>query len=150
MRQNLVEIAETLLIEGGMAAVTADEVARRADVSLQTVYNRVGGKPALLIAIAERSMEENRAYVDKAYDGKGTPEERGLRIFNAYVSFAMERPHQFRILANPRKTLKQSLALALWRGSRSRTWRRSSVTELQRGGSIRKWILTALRTQSGR
>ena len=31
----------------------------------------------------------------------GTPEERGLRIFNAYVSFAMERPHQFRILANP-------------------------------------------------
>lgn len=101
MRQNLVEIAETLLIEGGMAAVTADEVARRADVSLQTVYNRVGGKPALLIAIAERSMEENRAYVDKAYDGKGTPEERGLRIFNAYVSFAMERPHQFRILANP-------------------------------------------------
>ncbi|MBC9250949.1 TetR family transcriptional regulator [Pseudomonas alcaligenes] len=101
MRRNLIEIAETLLIEGGAAAVTADEVARRADVSLQTVYNRVGGKPALLIAIAERSMEENRAYVDKAYEGKGTPEERGLRIFNAYVNFAFDRPHQFRILANP-------------------------------------------------
>lgn len=101
MRLHLVEIAETLLIEGGMAAVTADEVARRADVSLQTVYNRIGRKPALLVAIAERSMAENRAYVDAAYDGRGTPEERGLRIFHAYVRFALERPHQFRILANP-------------------------------------------------
>ncbi|WP_115678469.1 TetR/AcrR family transcriptional regulator [Cupriavidus neocaledonicus] len=101
MRRNLIDIAEELLIEGGVAAVTAEEVARRADVSLQTVYNRVGRKPALLMAIAERAMEENRAYIDDAYDGAGTPEERAQRIFSAYVRFAFERPEQFRILANP-------------------------------------------------
>lgn len=101
MRRNLIEIAEELLIEGGAAAVSADEVARRADVSLQTVYNRVGGKPALLVAIAERAMEENRRYVDRAYDGKGTPMERASRICEAYVGFAFERPYQFRILVNP-------------------------------------------------
>lgn len=101
MRRTLIEVAETLLIEGGAAAVTTEEVARRADVSLQTVYNRVGGKPALLTAIAERAMEENRRYIDEAYEGGGTAEERGWRISQAYVRFALERPHQFRILANP-------------------------------------------------
>lgn len=101
MRERLIAIAEALLIEGGVAAVTADEVARRADVSLQTVYNRVGRKPELLLAIAERAMEENRRYIDAAYEGEGSVEERGMRIFLAYSRFAFERPHQFRILAHP-------------------------------------------------
>lgn len=101
MRRTLVETAESLLIEGGAAAVTAEEVARRADVSLQTVYNRVGGKPALLLAIAERALEENRSYMDAAYASDGTPEERAKQVCMAYIRFALERPHQFRILANP-------------------------------------------------
>lgn len=101
MRRTLIDVAEALLIQGGAAAVTTEEVARQADVSLQTVYNRVGGKPALLLAIAERAMEENRRYLDAAYAAPGSVEERGLRVFQAYVQFAFERPHQFRILANP-------------------------------------------------
>lgn len=101
MREHLIDIAEGLLVEGGAAGVSADEVARRADVSLQTVYNRVGRKPDLLIAIAERAMGVNRRYVDAAYDGGGTIEDRALRIFSAYTRFAFEHPQQFRILANP-------------------------------------------------
>jgi AcrR family transcriptional regulator len=101
MREHLIDIAEALLVEGGAAGVSADEVARRADVSLQTVYNRVGRKPDLLIAIAERAMGVNRRYVDAAYAGGGTIEDRALRIFSAYTRFALEHPQQFRILANP-------------------------------------------------
>lgn len=101
MRRRLVEIAESLLITEGVQGVTAEEVARRADVSLQTVYNRVGGQQALLLAIAERAMEENRAYIDQAYALSGTAEERGRNVFLAYVRFAFERPQPFRILANP-------------------------------------------------
>lgn len=101
MRAHLVEVAEALLIEGGAEAVTADEVARRADVSLQTVYNRVGRKPDLLLAIAERAMEVNRRYVDAAYEGGGTVEDRAMRIFSAYTRFAFEHPQQFRVLIQP-------------------------------------------------
>ncbi|MBI2732663.1 MAG: TetR/AcrR family transcriptional regulator [Aquabacterium sp.] len=101
MRRRLVEIAEDLLVAEGPQGVTAEEVARRADVSLQTVYNRIGGKQALLLAIAERAMEENRRYIDLAYDVQGTVEERGRAVFLAYVKFAFERPQPFRILANP-------------------------------------------------
>ncbi|PZR32828.1 TetR/AcrR family transcriptional regulator [Caulobacter segnis] len=101
MRETLVDVAEALLIEGGPAAVTAEEVAHRADVSLQTVYNRVGGKPALLVAIAERVIKENRAYVDAAYNCEGTAEEKLRRASVAYIRFALEKPDKFRILANP-------------------------------------------------
>lgn len=101
MRRRLVEIAESLLIDEGTQGVTAEEVARRADVSLQTVYNRIGGRQALLLAIAERAMEENRRYIDMAYALPGTAEERGRNVFLAYVRFAFERPQPFRILANP-------------------------------------------------
>ena len=101
MREHLIDIAEALLVEGGAAGVSADEVAQRADVSLQTVYNRVGRKPDLLIAIAERAMEVNRRYVDAAYAGDGTVEDRAMRIFTAYTRFAFAHPQQFRILANP-------------------------------------------------
>jgi len=101
LRRRLVEIAENLLVADGPKAVTAEEVARQADVSLQTVYNRVGGRPALLLAIAERAMEENRRYIDQAYEAPGTAEERGRNVCLAYVRFALERPQPFRILANP-------------------------------------------------
>ena len=115
MRAHLVEVAEALLIEGGAEAVTADEVARRADVSLQTVYNRVGRKPDLLLAIAERAMEVNRRHIDAAYAGGGTVEDRAMRIFSAYTRFAFEHPQQFRVLAQPPsepKALARIAALA--------------------------------------
>lgn len=108
MRRTIVEAAEAIVIEGGPGALTIEEVAKRADVAIQTVYNRVGGRSALLFAIAERTLEEghkslkeNRKYMDTAYDSDGTPIERITRMGHAYIRFALERPQQFRILVNP-------------------------------------------------
>ncbi|OBI39786.1 TetR family transcriptional regulator [Mycobacterium colombiense] len=101
MRQAIIVAAEELLVEQGQAALTNEKVAERADVSVQTVYNRVGGKSALLIAIAEKALEANRAYMDSAYAADGTPEQRIRRAGEAYVRFATDKPHQFQILANP-------------------------------------------------
>lgn len=101
MRKMIVEVAATLVSENGVAALNVDEVARRADVAVQTVYNRVGGKSALLIAITELALEENRRFVDVAYDSQGSPTERLERAGLAYTRFALERPHQFRLMSNP-------------------------------------------------
>lgn len=101
MRQSIVEVAAALVAEQGASALTTEEVAKRADVALQTVYNRVGGKPALLLAITELALEENRRFVDAAYASSGTPTERIERAGAAYVRFALERPHQFRVMSNP-------------------------------------------------
>lgn len=100
-RLAIVQAAEALLMEGGMAAVTPDAVATRADVAVQTLYNRVGGRSALLIAVAERALEENRQYMDIAYASDGEVEEKLHGVAVAYARFAKERPHQFRILVEP-------------------------------------------------
>jgi AcrR family transcriptional regulator len=63
--------------------------------------NRVGGRSALLTAVAEQAMEESRVYMDAAYAADGTAEERLLKVAGAYAQFARERPHEFRILVEP-------------------------------------------------
>lgn len=100
-RLSILEAAETLLAEGGREAVTLEAVATRADVAVQTLYNRVGGLSALLIAVAERALEENRQYMDAAYASPGGVEDRLYAVAAAYANFAKERPHQFRILVEP-------------------------------------------------
>ncbi|VWC50016.1 TetR family transcriptional regulator [Burkholderia lata] len=100
-RLAILQAAETLLTEGGLDAVTPEAVATRADVAVQTLYNRVGGRSALLIAVAERALEENREYMDAAYASDGDVETKLRYVAAAYARFAKERPHQFRILVEP-------------------------------------------------
>jgi AcrR family transcriptional regulator len=100
-RSAIIAAAEALLVEGGEQAVTIDAVAARADVAVQTVYNRVGNRSAVLIAVAERALEENRQFMDAAYAHDGTPLERVRRAGAAYAQFATQSPHQFRILVDP-------------------------------------------------
>jgi len=100
-RLAILEAAETLLAEGGRDAVTLEAVSTRADVAVQTLYNRVGSLSALLIAVAERALEENRQYMDAAYALPGAVEDRLFAVAAAYTNFAKERPHQFRILVEP-------------------------------------------------
>ncbi|MFD7011263.1 TetR/AcrR family transcriptional regulator [Rhodococcus jostii] len=97
----IVDAAEEVMLEYGSDALTLDAVADRADVAVQTIYNRVGGRSALLVAVAERAFVDNRQYMDAAYAAPGTPVERILRAAEAYARFAAERPHQFRLLVDP-------------------------------------------------
>jgi AcrR family transcriptional regulator len=89
------------LSEQGTQGLTLEAVAERADVVVQTIYNRVGGRAALLLAVTERAVEENRAYVDPAYESDAAPEDRIRAAMAAYVRFATEKPHQFRIVTSP-------------------------------------------------
>lgn len=101
MRETILEAAERLLAQRGAEALSPEAVAGVADVSIQTVYNRVGGKSAMLVAVAERALQENRRYMDAAYDGRGSAPERIQKAARAYVRFAFEQPHAFRVLAHP-------------------------------------------------
>ncbi|MBN4928282.1 TetR/AcrR family transcriptional regulator [Hoyosella rhizosphaerae] len=100
-RKAIVDAAESAIVELGPNAWTLEDVSERADVALQTIYNRVGNRSAVLVAVAERALEENRQYMDAAYSAPGTPVERIMKAAQAYLNFARERPNQFRILADP-------------------------------------------------
>lgn len=100
-RRTVIDAAREIIAADGLEALTLEAVAERADVAVQTIYNRVGGRSALLTAVAEQAMEENRVYMDTAYSTDGSVEDRLLRAAAEYVRFARERPHEFRILADP-------------------------------------------------
>ncbi|WP_032364647.1 TetR/AcrR family transcriptional regulator [Rhodococcoides fascians] len=100
-RRSVLEAARSIIAAEGVGALTLEAVAEQADVAVQTIYNRVGGRSALLTAVAEEALDESRVYMDAAYESKGTVEERLLLVAAAYARFARERPHEFRILVEP-------------------------------------------------
>lgn len=93
------------MAENGMAGMTIDAVAERADVAVQTIYNRVGGRNDLLAAVADQALAADRAHMDRAYDTDGTPLERIETAARAYTEFALRSPNQFRLLAFPPENL---------------------------------------------
>ncbi|OBF83702.1 TetR family transcriptional regulator [Mycobacterium sp. 852002-51163_SCH5372311] len=100
-RRTVLDAAREIIATQGVEALTLEAVAEKADVVVQTIYNRVGGRSALLTAVAEQALEESRVYMDAAYSAQGSVEDRILLAAEAYARFARERPHEFRILAEP-------------------------------------------------
>ncbi len=101
LRARIVETACELVAEAGVSGLTIEGVAARADVAVQTVYNRVGGRHDLLVAVAEQALAANRIHMDAAYAAPGTPTRRIETAAAAYTRFAVDNPHQFRLLAEP-------------------------------------------------
>ncbi len=100
-RAAIIDAAERLLRDGGPEAVTLQAVSDLADVAVQTIYNRVGGRESLLLSVAERAMQANHHYLDGAYAEPGRVVDRMRRVAAGYLQFARERPHEFRLLMDP-------------------------------------------------
>ena len=62
-RLGILAAARDLFTEGGYAATSVQEVARRAGVSVDTVYASVGRKPQLLLAVHDMALAEGPAPV---------------------------------------------------------------------------------------
>ena len=73
-RAAIIDAARALFIEGGYAPTSVAAIAERAGVALNTVYTSVGGKPALIEAIAQdatgdTAIESVLDTVDASADG---------------------------------------------------------------------------------
>jgi AcrR family transcriptional regulator len=97
----IIRAAAELMAVGGAEAVTLDAISRRADVAVQTIYNRVGNRTTVLLRVAERAFDANRAYLDAAYSTPGEPADRIRAVSRAYVRFAVEQPEEYRLLVFP-------------------------------------------------
>lgn len=120
MRDTILGAAQRILARDGSAALSCEAVAEAADVSIQTVYNRIGRKDDLLMALAERAMEENHRYMDAAYAPTGDPMDRIERALEGYIRFALERPDAFLTLAIPPERVSTERANAMRRQQNGR------------------------------
>ena len=69
-RRRIIDAAVALFAEQGIDATTMDEVARRADLSVATVYNYFGSKTALLLAAVD---EDTTRMVDRGAEVLAAP-----------------------------------------------------------------------------
>jgi AcrR family transcriptional regulator len=115
MRTAILDAAQELIAREGVDGLSCELVAAAADVSIQTVYNRVGRKDDLLMALAERALEENHRYLDDAYARRGPVRERMAAIGEGYFRFAFEQPDAFLFLAQPPARVATARVVELFR-----------------------------------
>jgi len=87
-RERLLDAAEVLFVEHGIAATGVDAVLRRAEVSPATLYAHFPGKDHLVAGYLERRHERWHATWDAALERCGDdPDARALAIFDALDDF---------------------------------------------------------------
>ncbi|MCA6224646.1 MAG: TetR/AcrR family transcriptional regulator [Phenylobacterium sp.] len=91
----ILEAARQALAERGMGA-SIEDIARRARVSKQTVYNRFGSKAELVRVLIERRVDEITAHLDNPGSGEG-PEE-ALAGYARVVLESIARPSSIALL----------------------------------------------------
>ena len=100
LREDLLRISRELLDEGGPAALSMREVARRAGCTHQAPYHYFTNREAILAALVEAGFGELANRLRGARDKVGT-EDLGTVVEasgNAYVEFALTNPGVFRIM----------------------------------------------------
>jgi TetR/AcrR family transcriptional regulator len=97
----LLRAAEELFRTHAADDVTVEAIAARAGVAVGSLYNHFGSKAGLQAAVVENALQADRAYMDRAYLGSGTPLEQLYAAAQAYLDFYLAHPDYFRMLAFP-------------------------------------------------
>lgn len=99
----MLETSRELLAEGGLAALSMREVARRAGVTHQAPYHHFPDKESIVAELVTEGFEElaRRLHgaVDAACEGGKAEVLRGAA--EAYLGFALEHPAVFRVMFRP-------------------------------------------------
>lgn len=99
LRNALLDAAQAIVAEEGLAAVTMSAVARRSDVSSGAPYRHFKDRIALLRGLSDRAQGELAARLMTASAGAPTPLEAFRRSGVEYVRFAVAEPALFTVLS---------------------------------------------------
>jgi AcrR family transcriptional regulator len=99
LRVALIEAAAHLAAQRGPSGVTLRETARRAGVTQAAPYHYFSSKSALIAAVAEDGFRALDDLQTSALE-RCAPEPlaRVAALVSAYVRFAIERPHYFKVM----------------------------------------------------
>lgn len=104
LRRVLIDAALQLVDEGGPAAVSVREAARRAGVSPGAPFRHFPSRDALMQAVAEEAQRRFRAEIEAAL--AGAPADDPLARFRclglAYLRWAIRNPTHFEIISSRR------------------------------------------------
>lgn len=97
-RDVLIQHALVLVSELGFEAVSLREIARSAGFSHMAPYKHFKDKEALFAAIVQQGFENLSADFMKIEHGVLGAEKRYFQMGEAYIRFATNNPHQFKLM----------------------------------------------------
>jgi AcrR family transcriptional regulator len=116
LRAALLESTAHLVAERGRGAVSLREAARRVGVSEAAPYQHFADKSALLTAVADAGFELLNASISEALEGTpADPVGRLEALAVAYLRFALDRPHYFRLMFGQPADIRRSAVASVVR-----------------------------------
>jgi len=97
-RERLCEAAERLFAERGPDAVTMRQLAAELGVSPMTPYRYFHDKDDILAAIRTNGFNRFAEALETARDGAEGASAKGKAVGEAYVTFALEHPHAYKLM----------------------------------------------------
>src|SRR3954463_417085 len=97
-RDRLCEAAERLFAERGPDAVTMRQLAAELGVSPMTPYRYFQDKEDILAAVRTNAFNRFAEALEKARDGETNARAKGHAVGEAYVTFALEHPHSYKLM----------------------------------------------------
>jgi AcrR family transcriptional regulator len=97
-RERLCEAAERLFAEKGPDAVTMRQLAAELGVSPMTPYRYFQDKDDILAAVRANGFNRFAEALEAARAKGGSPSARGAAVGEAYLDFAFEHPHTYKLM----------------------------------------------------
>ena len=97
-RERLCEAAERLFAEKGPDAVTMRQLAAELGVSPMTPYRYFQDKDDILAAVRTNGFNRFAEALECARDTAGSARARGAAVGEAYVDFAFQHPHTYKLM----------------------------------------------------
>lgn len=97
-RERLCAAAERLFAEKGPDAVTMRQLAAELGVSPMTPYRYFQDKDDILAAVRTNGFNQFAAALEEAREKARSPRAKGAAVGEAYVRFAFEHPHTYKLM----------------------------------------------------
>jgi AcrR family transcriptional regulator len=97
-RRQILAAARTLLFEKGIQSTSINQIARRAELGVGTIYFYYQSKEEIFYWLQDEGLEILRAKIDAIRGTSVSPDEKLRRIGIAYLEFSNEKREYFDII----------------------------------------------------
>ena len=134
-RDRLCDAAETVFAEQGLEAVTMRHLANELRVSPMTPYRYFDDKEAILAAVRARAFDRHADALERSFeDSAGDLGQRARATARAYIQFALDNPHAYKLMFDIRQANGEDYPDFLRAAERSQRTMTRHLLEMKRAG----------------
>ncbi len=97
-REQILSAARELLHKKGINAASMNQIAKKAELGVATLYSYFKNKEDLFITLQQEGLDLLKSYVSKSIDKVSEPEIKLKRIALAFLDFSQKRKNYFYII----------------------------------------------------